>query len=71
MNKLPSSRNKGTTSTEPASRALVSEIRFYRANEKPYGAFSNLYRRPGASTRLRSTPIRQGKHQSRRCGIGY
>lgn len=22
------------------------EIRFYRANEKPYGAFSNLYRRP-------------------------
>src|SRR6266513_645893 len=23
----------------------VKEIRFYRANEKPYGAFSNLYRR--------------------------
>jgi len=23
-----------------------NEIRFYRANEKPYGAFSNLYRRP-------------------------
>ena len=22
------------------------EIKFYRANEKPYGAFSNLYRRP-------------------------
>lgn len=22
------------------------EIRFYRANEKPYGVFSNLYRRP-------------------------
>lgn len=22
------------------------EVRFYRANEKPYGAFSNLYRRP-------------------------
>ena len=22
------------------------EIRFYRANERPYGAFSNLYRRP-------------------------
>ncbi len=22
------------------------EIRFYRASEKPYGAFSNLYRRP-------------------------
>lgn len=26
--------------------AQVSEIRFYRASEKPYGAFSNLYRRP-------------------------
>jgi len=25
--------------------AKTSEIRFYRANEKPYGAFSNLYRR--------------------------
>lgn len=24
----------------------MSEIRFYRANEKPYGAFSNLFRRP-------------------------
>jgi ribA/ribD-fused uncharacterized protein len=24
----------------------MNEIRFYRANEKPYGAFSNLYRRP-------------------------
>lgn len=24
----------------------VKEIRFYRANEKPYGPFSNLYRRP-------------------------
>lgn len=25
---------------------MTDEIRFYRANEKPYGAFSNLYRRP-------------------------
>jgi ribA/ribD-fused uncharacterized protein len=24
----------------------VTEIRFYRANEKPWGAFSNLFRRP-------------------------
>jgi ribA/ribD-fused uncharacterized protein len=24
----------------------VEEIKFYRANEKPYGAFSNLHRRP-------------------------
>ena len=24
---------------------MADEIRFYRASEKPYGAFSNLYRR--------------------------
>ena len=24
----------------------LAEIRFYRANEKPYGCFSNLFRRP-------------------------
>ena len=28
------------------NEAGLPEIRFYRANEKPYGAFSNLYRRP-------------------------
>jgi predicted NAD-dependent protein-ADP-ribosyltransferase YbiA (DUF1768 family) len=27
-------------------RPTMTEIRFYRANEKPYGAFSNLFRRP-------------------------
>jgi ribA/ribD-fused uncharacterized protein len=27
-------------------RIVGEEIRFYRASEKPYGAFSNLYRRP-------------------------
>lgn len=38
--------------TAPASkvsktrRRPESEIRFYRANEKPYGTFSNLFRRP-------------------------
>jgi ribA/ribD-fused uncharacterized protein len=26
--------------------APTEEIKFYRANEKPYGAFSNLYKRP-------------------------
>lgn len=25
---------------------MIDEIRFYRASEKPYGAFSNLFRRP-------------------------
>lgn len=39
-------------STRPARKIRapaapkVREIRFYRANEKPYGAFSNLYRCP-------------------------
>jgi ribA/ribD-fused uncharacterized protein len=26
--------------------SVMKEIRFYRASEKPYGVFSNLYRRP-------------------------
>lgn len=31
----------------PANQSdTVKEVRFYRANEKPYGAFSNLYKRP-------------------------
>lgn len=30
---------------ENKGAARMHEIRFYRANEKPYGAFSNLYRR--------------------------
>lgn len=37
-----------TTRKRPAAKqsAEPSEIRFYRSNEKPYGAFSNLYPRP-------------------------
>ncbi len=36
-----------TARKRPATqREVVNEIRFYRANEKPYGAFSNLYKRP-------------------------
>jgi ribA/ribD-fused uncharacterized protein len=30
---------------QPSKSAEAREIRFYRANEKPFGAFSNLYRR--------------------------
>src|SRR5580692_5245788 len=30
---------------DPSPPAPVDEIRFYRANERPYGAFSNLFRR--------------------------
>lgn len=38
-----STKKSGTPDcTTPAA---VAEIRFYRANEKPYGVFSNLYRR--------------------------
>lgn len=36
-----------TARKRPAMKtAAASEIRFYRANEKPYGAFSNLFQRP-------------------------
>jgi len=42
MTKTPlTARKRAVTQT-----AAVDEIRFYRANEKPYGAFSNLYKCP-------------------------
>lgn len=34
------------TKTPKTAQAAPVEIGFYRANEKPYGAFSNLYKRP-------------------------
>lgn len=34
-----------TASRAPNGHADIEEITFYRANEKPYGVFSNLYRR--------------------------
>lgn len=37
---------KKSSTAESLAPAAVAEVRFYRANEKPYGAFSNLYRRP-------------------------
>jgi ribA/ribD-fused uncharacterized protein len=37
---------KKSSAPDSVTPAAVAEIRFYRANEKPYGAFSNLYRRP-------------------------
>ncbi|WP_225781132.1 NADAR family protein [Xenophilus sp. Marseille-Q4582] len=41
MTKTPQTARK-----RPATQsAAIQEIRFYRANEKPYGAFSNLYKR--------------------------
>jgi ribA/ribD-fused uncharacterized protein len=37
----PKFRNK-----PPTGPSLQFEIKFYRSNDKPYGAFSNLFRRP-------------------------
>jgi ribA/ribD-fused uncharacterized protein len=34
-----------TMDTQATQQLPTNEIRFYRANEKPYGAFSNLYKR--------------------------
>jgi ribA/ribD-fused uncharacterized protein len=42
MTKTPTMTRKRPAKSVPATE----EIRFYRANEKPYGAFSNLFRRP-------------------------
>lgn len=43
MTKTPSTaRKRSNKAEEPAAQ----EINFYRANEKPYGPFSNLFRRP-------------------------
>lgn len=36
---------KKTAHEPPTSKVNEGTIEFYRANEKPYGAFSNLYRR--------------------------
>lgn len=33
------------TKTKTKTKTELAEVRFYRASEKPYGAFSNLYRR--------------------------
>lgn len=42
MTKTLQTTGKRSSNKEPAA----PEIRFYRANEKPYGAFSNLFQRP-------------------------
>lgn len=38
--------NKNAEVQKPAKSVKQADIQFYRANEKPYGAFSNLFRRP-------------------------
>jgi ribA/ribD-fused uncharacterized protein len=37
---------KYAATRKPAKSVKQADISFYRANEKPYGAFSNLFRRP-------------------------
>ena len=37
---------KARSESNPKVPGPLKEIGFYRSNEKPYGAFSNLYRRP-------------------------
>jgi len=44
--KTPAPRRTGRLVTEHVGQKTLHEIRFYRANEKPYGVFSNLYPRP-------------------------
>jgi ribA/ribD-fused uncharacterized protein len=43
---LADQRHRAASDDGTLSGADRGEIRFYRANEKPYGAFSNLFRRP-------------------------
>ena len=45
MKKKMSRSRRRLTPRGAVRSETVEEIRFYRANEKPYGAFSNLYRR--------------------------
>jgi len=44
--KRSAARRTTKPGADPTPPSLVHEIRFYRANERPYGAFSNLFRRP-------------------------
>jgi ribA/ribD-fused uncharacterized protein len=46
MKKTNSSSLLAVKADSVETSAQCVEIRFYRANEKPYGAFSNLFRRP-------------------------
>jgi ribA/ribD-fused uncharacterized protein len=45
MKRPASQRERASKSSRSAPPKECDEIRFYRANEKPYGAFSNLHRR--------------------------
>ena len=44
--KTTAPRRNSKTAAVRTEKNAPQEIRFYRANEKPYGVFSNLYQRP-------------------------
>ena len=44
MKLMPPKKSSGPGEIQETT-ANLSEIRFYRANEKPFGAFSNLFLR--------------------------
>jgi len=46
MKKTVSPRKERSTDSQIDTSPQSGEIHFYRSNEKPYGAFSNLLRRP-------------------------
>lgn len=46
MKKRSTPAQNGSTRAKKSGDKPSTEIHFYRANEKPYGVFSNLYRRP-------------------------
>ena len=45
MKKTISKKTQRKKQPKKVAAVVAKEIRFYRANERPYGAFSNLYRR--------------------------
>lgn len=46
MKRVARSQARNARRCTPSSAVGIGEVRFYRASEKPYGAFSNLFRRP-------------------------
>ncbi|WP_031334882.1 NADAR family protein, partial [Rhodopseudomonas sp. B29] len=46
MPKFTRTEKVGRKNKADVQKDTAGEIRFYRANEKPYGAFSNLYKSP-------------------------
>jgi ribA/ribD-fused uncharacterized protein len=63
MKKSVASAEQHVRPAPKATPTSSKEIRFYRANEKPYGAFSNLYRR-SVSFENRDYPTAEHAYQA-------